>query len=77
MTDQDLWFQELYGAYINFSWSEPHSSPQPQKGFCFHSRVTELCPQRPCVLEEGRSVLEAGLSYPWAVKEQPVSLLHV
>ena len=57
---------ELYGAYMSLSWGEPQSPPQPQKRFCFCS-----CPQRPCVLGEGRGLLEAGLSYPWAVQEQP------
>lgn len=69
------WSRALWGFYELLG---VNPIPLPNlKEFCFCSCVTELCLQRPHVLEEGGSVLEAGISYPWAVQEQCVSLLHI
>lgn len=53
LTDQGLWFQELYGAYMSFSRSQHHSLPQLQKGSCFCSCGGHVYWERGSVLEAG------------------------
>lgn len=62
LIDQGLWFQELYGAYMSFSRSQHHSTPQLQKGSCFCSCGGHVYGREdPCWKLD---------SYPWAVQDR-------
>lgn len=61
LTDEDLQFQELYGAYMNVFWSEPHCPLQLQKGFCFHFCVRALSAEAMCT---GREWIRPGSRAP-------------
>lgn len=69
LTDQGLWFQEPYGAFMSFCRSQHHSPLQLQKGSC-------SCSCGGHVYWERGSMLEAGL-LPLGSAGQPGSLLHV
>lgn len=77
LTDQGLWFQELYGTYMNCSRSQHHSPSQLQKGSCFCScGDPQILGERICagswtlVLEQSKDRLalcyRSNESLPWA-----------